>query len=256
MNALLHLAFPNIIYLYDVAYMKHFVFLFLEFCPGGSVLDMMTRSGCLHDAALKRMSSGILRGLVDMHSKRFAHLDMKLATVLIDRFGRQKLADFGLSGHLAPEHAETRQRAGTLCYIAPEMLISHSAPYDPFKADIWAFGVTCYVMAFGRPPWEALKDEIMNTELSFPPETDTTFAEAVRNMLTLDPEERPTASQCLEIPFFVRHGTAGDAALGASRRLTQLPKAISTASSAVNLSFTIGRHLRRPACPKLLKPLV
>jgi serine/threonine protein kinase len=42
---------------------------------------------------------------------------------------------------------------------------------------------------------------------SFGPE-HTQFRELVKFMLKIDPNERPTASQCLDHPFFAQHTAA------------------------------------------------
>ena len=40
---------------------------------------------------------------------------------------------------------------GSLTYLAPEVFRKH--PYDPFKADVWSFGVSVYHMATGKLPF-------------------------------------------------------------------------------------------------------
>jgi hypothetical protein len=69
MKALLNLAFPSIIYLYDVAYKEHFVFLFLESYPGSSILEVLTRDRCLCHAALWRLSTSMVFGIKGRHPK-------------------------------------------------------------------------------------------------------------------------------------------------------------------------------------------
>lgn len=45
-------------------------------------------------------------------------------------------------------------------------------PYDPFLSDIWACGVVCYAMVFGRLPYDGSNVHVLlkriNTSLVFP----------------------------------------------------------------------------------------
>jgi serine/threonine protein kinase len=254
-DALKQLAAPNIIYLYDVVRSRDCLYLFLEYCPSGSLIDVIQKQGVLQGLELQRISRGILDGLVYIHSRQFAHLDMKPANVLIDRFGRPKLADFGLSRRFSHDQPKMKHTAGTLCYVAPEMFGPSTC--DPFKADIWAFGVTCYVIAFGGPPWRAstiqeMQDEIATREITFPEDCDPLFASAVMAMLTIDPSARPTAEQCLELPFFE---TAYPRMEGLQRRL------VTNKRSGSELSLHVGPQIsgslpRLAPAPRLVIPCV
>jgi serine/threonine protein kinase len=205
-QALMQLPSPNVIYLYDVVQTPHCLFLILEYCPGGSLLDVVRRDGPLHGAALHQTCRSILDGLIFIHERGCAHLDLKPANVLIDRFGRPKLADFGLAQFFSTDHPETMRRAGTLAFIPPEVLNSTGA-YDPFKADVWAFGITAFALAAGKPPWPAessqgLSDAIMTCDIEFPQDATAAFQHTNLAMLALDPFCRPTAAECLDLPIF------------------------------------------------------
>jgi serine/threonine protein kinase len=137
-----------VIYFYDFVTTPLFQYLFLEFCPAGTLLDVVRKAGPFEGAQLHAACKAILNGLAYIHGRHIAHLDIKPSNIFIDRFGRPKLADFGISRRFADPSSV--HRAGTLAFLAPEVL--GCAAYDPFKADIWSLGVTFYVMAFGSDP--------------------------------------------------------------------------------------------------------
>ena len=62
------------------------------------------------------------------------------------------MGDFGLATKLEYPGEKRKTICGTPNYIAPEILESkgHSC-----QVDIWSFGVICYTLAYGRPPFES-----------------------------------------------------------------------------------------------------
>jgi serine/threonine protein kinase len=195
---------PNIIYLYDVVSTQGALYLFLEYCPGGSLVDIAAKHGVFSGRQLYGLCKAVLTGLAFIHSKRCAHLDLKPANILIDRHGRAKLADFGLSRWVHGSMLE--RRAGTLRFCAPELF--QPAKYDPFKADIWSFAVTMFVLAFEAFPFAQPKvggpmPSYEFAEIAFPMNADPLVVEALKAMFVIDPEARPTALECLRLPIFV-----------------------------------------------------
>jgi serine/threonine protein kinase len=207
LTALHQLSCPHIIYLYDYAVTPTCLHLFLEHCPGGSLADYVRRNGPLRGKQLYGALKTILVGIAYIHDCQFAHLDLKPANILIDRFGRPKLADFGLSRGFPDGPMTTDQRAGTLAYMAPEILSDEK--YDPRKADVWSLGVLAYALTFGEAPFSARDMESLRVlvdiaEVAPPADCDPMFKAAVNSMLRVRPEKRPTVAQLLELPLFAR----------------------------------------------------
>ena len=80
------------------------------------------------------------------------HTDVKPANILVSSAGHATLIDFGFVQTSAEASQwATRPLAGTLAYIAPEMVTSALAAGPP--SDIYSLGVTLYEMLTGLRPW-------------------------------------------------------------------------------------------------------
>jgi serine/threonine-protein kinase len=127
------------------------------------------------------------------------HTDVKPANILVSPTGHATLIDFGFVQ--TPAEASqwaTRPLAGTLAYIAPEMVTSALAAGP--RSDIYSLGVTMYEMLTGRRPWDSdepgelvtLHREAKPADLrALRPEVPAAVAELVHAMLAKDPLRRP-----------------------------------------------------------------
>ena len=89
----------------------------------------------------------VLQALAYLHRRGILHRDLKPANVLVTAQGQVKLLDFGLAGALA----QAQGAAGTLAYMAPEVLRGKTADQ---AADLYAVGVMAYQLLLGRHPFD------------------------------------------------------------------------------------------------------
>lgn len=112
------------------------VFIFMEYCPGGSLERFAARKP-LPLSVLKTILIDVLMGLEALHQRSMLHRDIKPANVLIDAAGRARLSDFGLVTSIL-EHGYG-SRAGYVAHMAPEIFESDlTTP----RTDVWAMGMT------------------------------------------------------------------------------------------------------------------
>lgn len=200
-NALQALDHPHIIRIFDKFFIQDFFVLILEYFPGGTVQDMLSDGATFSDRNIQVLAFGLLDGLSLCHEKALAHRDIKPSNIFIDGYGRWKLADFNLCSILKSKKNLVENPTGSLPYVSPEILAGNA--YDPFKADIWALGVTFYQLTVGKLPWT--EEEILsNTRrpLRFPANYNPLLKQIIINMLNEKAELRPSAAQLLRMPFF------------------------------------------------------
>jgi serine/threonine protein kinase len=190
---------PHVITIWETFVADEFLFQVLEYCPGGS-LHELREYGHLPDKRLLRICYQVLLAVRACHDRGVAHLDIKPQNILIDRHGRAKLADFGLS--LIPGGGRVSGARGTWAFMAPEVGNGH--PYDPFKADIWSLGITFFYAAVGGLPWYGRAQGMINPReraVCFVPDTvPAPLAEILRCLIRVDPHARPTIAKLLQNP--------------------------------------------------------
>lgn len=104
----------------------------------------------------------ILIGLNHIHSSGFAHRDMKLENILVDKNFRLKLTDFGFAVPIEGRDRSgfLKTKLGTLSYRAPEIKEQSEKGYLGKNADIFSCGVILFLLIFRSFPFkEATKSD-------------------------------------------------------------------------------------------------
>ncbi|MFO0969596.1 MAG: serine/threonine-protein kinase [Gemmataceae bacterium] len=128
----------------------------LEYVEGRNLREYLEKKGALDLA----MGLGIMRQVAAALQRAselgIIHRDIKPENILLTRKGEVKVADFGLSrvfdgaGVQALHLTQSGVTMGTPLYMSPEQVEGKTV--DP-RSDIYSFGVTCYHMFAGRPPF-------------------------------------------------------------------------------------------------------
>jgi len=183
------------------------MYLVMELASGGELFDQIINRGVYSEQDAATIIKQILDAIAYMHGNGICHRDLKPENLLVtgDNDDMIKISDFGLSKDFGRENLKTS--CGTPDYVAPEVL--RGATYDN-SVDVWSVGVITYILLCGFPPFYGNTDQqifgkILRCEYDFPsPDWDTVSDDAkefIRALLVLNPNDRPSAIQCLEAPW-------------------------------------------------------
>lgn len=194
---------PNVIRLYHYDYYKGCVYMVMEYCATSLEKAVIKKNGLPYNL-LRKYSIGVLKAVRACHNAKIAHKDIKPVNFLIDFYDRIRVCDFGLSSiHSGNEPDQVF--VGFVPFMPPEILLRK--PHDAFEADIWAIGVTFFIMATGRLPWSGdNRSTICQNLLNFEPRLDLiedkVYADVVRLCLSKNPDNRPTIHDLLSLSIF------------------------------------------------------
>jgi len=206
----------NVATLFHVCEDETRVFFVLERCRGGELRERLSGPNRrpFTERTVASVMRAVLRTLAQCHAVGILHRDIKPGNFLfVDESdeARLKAVDFGLAVPFQPSDLpmDLGSFDGTPWYMAPEMLRSEVVP----ASDVFAAGVMAYQLLAGRFPfddrdsprspslskvWKSiLTDEPDFTSKRMPEGVTPEATDLIRRMLSKDPKDRPSASECL-----------------------------------------------------------
>jgi serine/threonine protein kinase len=150
------LVHANIVQIYEVGCSDGTYFISQEYVPGQNLKQVLTRLGHGVDAAQAvNIIRQVAAALHKAAEQKIIHRDIKPENIMIAPSGEVKVADFGLARVVRDGEALNLTQVGitmgTPLYMSPEQV--EGRPVDP-RSDLYSFGVTCYHMLAGRPPFD------------------------------------------------------------------------------------------------------
>ncbi|XP_068661465.1 CDPK-related kinase 1-like [Aristolochia californica] len=199
----------NLVQFYDAYEDDDNVYMVMELCKGGELLDrILSRGGKYLEEDAKVVMVQILSVVAYCHLQGVVHRDLKPENFLFnttDVKSPLKVIDFGLSDYVKPDD-RLNDIVGSAYYVAPEVL--HRA-YGT-EADMWSIGVIAYILLCGsRPFWARTESGIFRAVLKADPSFEeapwpslsTEAKDFVRRLLNKDYRKRMTAAQALSHPW-------------------------------------------------------
>lgn len=200
----------NIVRFVDCFEDEENVYMTLELCPNGSLMSMLHRRRVFTEPEARFFMIQLIGACHYMHTHQVIHRDLKLGNLFLDTDMNIKVGDFGLAALIESPGERKKTICGTPNYIAPEVLFD-TANGHSFEVDTWSIGVILYTFVVGRPPFQTkdvkeVYQRIRDNQYEFPPNRDVSLdaRELVQEILTPNPQERPTLHNILDHAFFTR----------------------------------------------------
>lgn len=191
---------PNIVQVYAFGQQDGIHYIAQEYVQGMNLRQFLNRKGPPELHIAYHIMRQVASALALAGDAGIVHRDIKPENILITRKGEAKVTDFGLA-----QLAENEQKVqltqvgitmGTPLYMSPEQINGDVVDH---RSDIYSFGVTCYRMLSGRPPFRGetsltlamqhltkTPEPLGSLRSDLPP----VMGEIVHKMMARDPEDR------------------------------------------------------------------
>ena len=166
---------PNVLKLHEIIDdpKETKLYLITELVKEGTLMTRI-RKKTLNEEQIRKIFRQLITAVEYCHTvPKIVHRDIKPDNVLVDGNDDVKLGDFGVSLLLPADGSELiKSNAGSDKFYSPEACMSST--YKGKLNDLWACGVTLYLMATGEFPFNGkhkkLFEEIQEKKLTYPPD--------------------------------------------------------------------------------------
>lgn len=156
-KSMARLSHPGIVQVHDFGEAEavggEFLYFVMEFVEGRNILQYLREEGGrLEPEHAHSIVCHVLDALGFAHQHGVIHRDIKPANIMLDQYGRVKVADFGLAKSTGQETDLTASNMamGTPDFIAPEAL--ESGREVDARADLYSVGAMFYQLLTGKVP--------------------------------------------------------------------------------------------------------
>lgn len=198
---------PNLVQVYTVGEHDGQHYIAQEYVQGQTLRNLLSRKGPLAATVALHVMRQVAAALTAAAERGIVHRDIKPENIMLTRKGDVKVADFGLAQVTQGEQLHLTQEGvtmGTPLYMSPEQVKGKKLDQ---RSDIYSFGVTCYHMLAGRPPFQGetavtvavqhLQDEAESLK-SLRPDLPPALCDVVHRMMAKDPANRYQDAQTLQ----------------------------------------------------------
>ena len=203
---------PNIIHFIDSNETEDKIYIFMEFCEGGTLYNFLKdRNFILNEDLAVNIVHKICMAVYYFHSFGITHRDLKPENILMtsnDDNADIRILDFGLSKIIGPNE-KCSEPYGTIIYCAPEIILDY--PYTK-NVDSWSIGVITYIMLYGNLPFfDKNRSKLVrlitreNPIFKGPKQVSEEAKNFVQRLLIKDQNKRMNIKEALEHKWFLKY---------------------------------------------------
>lgn len=213
MSSLKHPNCMSLVEVLDDDYTNTIIIIF-PYADGGSLLPQSLKTDPIPEEKAKFYFFQIACGVKYIHENNIIHRDIKPENIMKFHDNRIVIADFSASVVLDTPDELLEDTDGTPAFYSPEQCTGK--PYEGKPTDIWACGVSLYILLFGKLPFFDVTDDdfflsqffkiayqIQHEEVVFDPNIHVSkeSKDLISHCLNKDPEKRYTIDDVLNHPW-------------------------------------------------------
>src|ERR1700680_299941 len=178
---------PNIVQTHAAGQQGGYLYFVMEFVQGPTIGSLLQIDTIMPQHLSAEYAAQIADALDFAYKERnVIHRDIKPENLMLDRWGKIKVMDFGLAR--APGHQQitvAKTLVGSIYYASPEQVWGHTLDN---RSDIYALGVVLYEMVTGQRPF---------TGRNLPELTQAIVGGSLHLPTTINPEIAPELEQII-----------------------------------------------------------
>ncbi|MFJ8053274.1 serine/threonine protein kinase [Streptomyces luteogriseus] len=197
---LARLQHPGLVTAFDAGHQDGDAFLVMQLIDGYTLKSRIAE-GPLSCEAAAALGAALAEALAHTHEVGIVHRDVKPSNIILDSSGSPHLTDFGISRLLdATTRTATGTLTGTAAYLSPEQVLGRPVGRP---ADVYALGLVLLESLTGRLEYDGGPLEAAIARLHRRPDLPDFlpdgFAGLLRDMTSLEEQDRPTARDCAQV---------------------------------------------------------
>ena len=254
---LIGLDHPNIVKNYQILEDEINIYIIHDYCPGKDILTYLyTYKDRINENLIRLIIQQCLNGLSYLHQNGIVHKNLNPSKILVfnQNFDENdihiKITDFITNAEYYSKDKLTYKSFNNLIentlYLAPEFF---DQKYNN-KVDIWSFGIICYLLFTGNPPFTGkdhdLLIQILHKKITYPEQLNDIKKNFLMRMLCVNPNDRSEALSLLKDDYFQVNDEELEKGLFFKFKSAEMKKDYENVSIMNQIAkFSIGSNLRR-----------
>uniref|UniRef100_A0A0K0G281 Serine/threonine-protein kinase polo (inferred by orthology to a D. melanogaster protein) n=1 Tax=Strongyloides venezuelensis TaxID=75913 RepID=A0A0K0G281_STRVS len=190
---------PNILRMLRYFYCSTYLCMTLELCDN-TLQSVLDRLKVLDEPSCRFFIREVACGISYLHGKQLIHRDINPDNIFLTKDIDVKIGDFGIAIKHENSAEKIMEVCETITFLAPESI--DGSGYS-FGVDVWALGVTLYVLVVGNIPFYDMFDpgiyeKIKSCDYYIPRTVPTYTGDMIKSLFTRDPDCRPTINDILK----------------------------------------------------------